>query len=86
MIEMGKALTEDDTYGLMIPSTGYPYWMFQALAIQNGKEVMSGDGLTTYFDDPTVVRNAGILEIAVDRTRHHADGHRRVGHIASGVP
>ncbi|MDG1459024.1 MAG: ABC transporter substrate-binding protein [Pseudoprimorskyibacter sp.] len=55
MIEMGKALTGDGTYGLMIPSTGYPYWMFQALAIQNGKEVMSGDGLTTYFDDPTVV-------------------------------
>ena len=55
MISMGKALTKDDTYGLMIPSTGYPYWMFQALAIQNGKEVMSGDGLTTYFDDPTVV-------------------------------
>ncbi|MDG1069038.1 MAG: ABC transporter substrate-binding protein, partial [Sulfitobacter sp.] len=55
MIEMGKALTNDETYGLMIPSTGYPYWMFQALAIQNGKEVMSGDGLTTYFDDETVV-------------------------------
>ena len=55
MIEKGKALTNDGTYGLMIPSTGYPYWMFQALAIQNGKEVMSGDGLTTYFDDPTVI-------------------------------
>ena len=55
MIEMGKALTKDDTYGIMIPSTGYPYWMFQALAIQNGKEVMSNDGLTTYFDDPAVV-------------------------------
>ena len=55
LVQMGKALTKDDTYGLMIPSTGYPYWMFQALAIQNGKEVMSGDGLTTYFDDETVV-------------------------------
>ncbi|PCH68484.1 MAG: ABC transporter substrate-binding protein [Rhodobacteraceae bacterium] len=55
LVQMGKALTNDDTYGLMIPSTGYPYWMFQALAIQNGKEVMSGDGLTTYFDDETVV-------------------------------
>ncbi|MCR8726236.1 ABC transporter substrate-binding protein [Frigidibacter sp. ROC022] len=55
LVEMGKALTTDDTYGLMIPSTGYPYWMFQALAIQNGKELMSGDGLTTYFDDPAVV-------------------------------
>lgn len=55
LIAAGKALTNDDTYGLMIPSTGYPYWMFQALAIQNGKEVMSNDGLTTYFDDSTVV-------------------------------
>lgn len=55
VISMGKALTKDGTSGLMIPSTGYPYWMFQALAIQNGKELMSGDGLSTYFDDPTVV-------------------------------
>lgn len=55
LISMGKALTKDGTYGLMIPSTGYPYWMFQALAIQNGKEVMSNDGLTTYFDDDAVV-------------------------------
>ncbi|WP_417255273.1 ABC transporter substrate-binding protein [Celeribacter sp.] len=55
MVDMGKALTTDAHYGLMIPSTGYPYWMFQALAIQNGKELMSDDGTTTYFDDPTVV-------------------------------
>ena len=55
MISMGKALAADGAYGIMIPSTGYPYWMFQALAIQNGKEVMSNDGLTTYFDDPAVV-------------------------------
>ncbi len=55
LVSMGKALTKDDTYGVMIPSTGYPYWMFQALAIQNGKELMASDGLTTYFDDPEVV-------------------------------
>ncbi len=55
LVSMGKALTKDGTSGLMIPSTGYPYWMFQALAIQNGKELMSDDGLTTYFDDPAVV-------------------------------
>ena len=56
LVSMGKALTKGDTYGLMIPSTGYPYWMFQALAIQNGKEVMSNDGLTTYFDDVALDR------------------------------
>lgn len=55
LVATGKALTNDGTYGLMIPSTGYPYWMFQALAIQNGKEVMSNDGTTTFFDDDAVV-------------------------------
>ncbi len=69
LVEMGKALTRDDTYGLMIPSTGYPYWMFQALAIQNGKEVMSGDGLTTYFDDETVVET---LEFWQSLSQEHA--------------
>ena len=55
LVSMGKKLTKHGTHGLMIPSTGYPYWMFQALAIQNGKELMSSDGVTTYFDDPKVV-------------------------------
>jgi len=55
LVEMGKTLSTEDRHGLMIPSTGYPYWMFQALAIQNGKELMSEDGMTTYFDDPAVV-------------------------------
>jgi len=55
LVSMGKDLTTEDHHGLMIPSTGYPYWMFQALAIQNGQELMSNDGLTTYFDDPDTV-------------------------------
>ncbi|WP_372923009.1 ABC transporter substrate-binding protein, partial [Roseovarius sp.] len=55
LVSMGKALTNDDHHGLMIPSTGYPYWMFQALAIQNGQELMANDGLTTYFDAPDSV-------------------------------
>lgn len=55
MVAAGRALTTDDRWGLMIPSTGYPYWMFQALAIQNGVELMSDDGLHTRFDDPAAV-------------------------------
>ncbi len=55
LVSMGKKLTNDDTYGIMIPSTGYPYWMFQALAIQNGQKLMSEDGLTTYFGDTKVI-------------------------------
>lgn len=54
---MGKKLTKSDgsQWGVMIPSTGYPYWMFGALAMQNGQVLMNGDGNTTYFDDPAVV-------------------------------
>ena len=68
LVEMGQALTTDDRWGLMIPSTGYPYWMFQALAIQNGMELMSDDGLETYFDDPTVVET---LEFWRDLSTEH---------------
>jgi sn-glycerol 3-phosphate transport system substrate-binding protein len=39
----------------MSPSTGYPYWMFCALSMQNGQVLMNGEGNTTYFDDPAVV-------------------------------
>jgi len=57
LVEAGKKLTKDDgsQFGLMIPSTGYPYWMFGALTMQNGQVLMSGDGNETYFDNPKVV-------------------------------
>jgi sn-glycerol 3-phosphate transport system substrate-binding protein len=55
MVEAAKALTKDGRWGVMVPSTGYPYWMFQAFAIQNGLELMSADGTQTYFDDPAAV-------------------------------
>ncbi|WP_017187206.1 ABC transporter substrate-binding protein [Alkalibacillus haloalkaliphilus] len=52
MVEYGQALTTDDMWGLEIPSTGYQYWMFQALALQTGDNIMSYDGTETYFDAP----------------------------------
>lgn len=61
MVEMGRKLVKRDAagnvsrYGLMIPSTGYPYWMFQALARQAGEVLMNQDGNQTYFDKPAVV-------------------------------
>jgi len=62
LIEMGKKLVvKDDSgkvtqWGLEIPSTGYPYWMFGALTRQNGETLMNGDGTETYFD------KAGVIE------------------------
>ncbi len=69
-VEIGKALSKADgsQWGLMVPSTGYPYWMFQAFALQNGIELMSGDGDATYFDDPAVVE---ALEYWVSLSREH---------------
>ncbi len=55
IVAAGKKLTKDDQWGLMIPSTGYPYWMFSALAMQNNEVLMSGAGDETYFNKPGVV-------------------------------
>ena len=61
LISMGKKLTKKgddgqvDQWGAMIPSTGYPYWMFGALTKQNGQVLMNQAGTQTYFDNPAVV-------------------------------
>ncbi|HFD15898.1 MAG TPA: ABC transporter substrate-binding protein, partial [Rhodospirillales bacterium] len=60
LVAMGKKLTKRngdqvERWGVMIPSTGYPYWMFQALAIQNGQELMNAEGNETYFDAPATI-------------------------------
>ncbi len=61
MVEMGKKLVaKDDSgkvtqWGIEIPSTGYPYWMFGALCRQNGEVLMNGEGTEVYFQNPGVV-------------------------------
>lgn len=55
MAEVASTLTTDGRYGLMIPSTGYPYWMFQALALQNGQQLMNEDGTEVYLNTPAAV-------------------------------
>jgi sn-glycerol 3-phosphate transport system substrate-binding protein len=58
LVAMGKKLTRNDgsMWGVMIPSTGYPYWMFGALAMQNGEVLMNNSGNVTHFDKPGVVQ------------------------------
>ena len=44
-----------DRWAIMIPSTGYPYWMFGALTMENDQVLMNSDGNKTFFDAaPTV--------------------------------
>jgi sn-glycerol 3-phosphate transport system substrate-binding protein len=42
-------------WGMQIPSSGFPYWLFQALAIENGEELMNRQGDQTFFSKPAVV-------------------------------
>lgn len=57
LVDMGKKLTKADgsQWGAMIPSTGYPYWMFGALTKQNGEVLMNQAGNETYFNKDGVI-------------------------------
>jgi sn-glycerol 3-phosphate transport system substrate-binding protein len=61
MVAAAQKLTKKDAsgnvtrWGVHIPSTGYAYWMFQALCIQNGQVLMNLDGNKTNFDHPDVI-------------------------------
>ena len=74
MVEFGKKLTQRDaagnvsTYGVQVPSSGFPYWLFQAFTTQNGVELMNPAGTQTYFDKPEVVQ---ALQYWVDLSRKH---------------
>ncbi len=41
-------------WGLLYPS-GWPYWLFQPLAIGNGRNIVGDDPTAVYFDDPRVI-------------------------------
>src|SRR3954463_12435691 len=37
-------------WGVQIPSSGFPYWLFQGLAIEAGANLMNQAGTETYYD------------------------------------
>ncbi len=74
MVEFGKKLTKRDSngnvsqWGLRIPSSGFPYWLFQGLTTQNGAILANDAGNETNFDDPAVVE---ALQFLVDLSTKH---------------
>ena len=42
-------------WGVEIPSTGYAYWMLQALAIENGQKMMNEGGTEVYLTAPKTI-------------------------------
>ena len=61
MVAYGKKLVKRDAqgnvtrWGVEIPSTTAPFWLFGGMAIQNGTNLMNQMGTKTYFNDPKVV-------------------------------
>jgi len=74
MLEYAQKLTKKDAsgnvtqWGVQIPSSGFPYWLFQGLTTPNGVELMNAAGTETYFDKPEVVE---ALQYWVDLGRKH---------------
>ena len=73
-VEMGKKLVKKDEngnvtrWGVRIPSSGFPYWLFQGLTTQNDVILANAEGNETNFDDPKVVE---ALEYLVDLSTKH---------------
>lgn len=55
-------------WGIQIPSSGFPYWLFQGLATTNGINLMNAAGTRTYFDNPAAVE---ALQYWVDLSLKH---------------
>jgi sn-glycerol 3-phosphate transport system substrate-binding protein len=72
MADYAKKLTVKDAsgkvtqYGVQIPSSGFPYWLFQGLAIQNGVVMANDAGNAVKLDDPKVIE---ALQYWIDLTK-----------------
>ena len=61
MAEYAQKLTKRDAsgnvtqWGVQIPSSGFPYWLFQGLTTANDARLMNDAGTETYFDKPAVI-------------------------------
>lgn len=74
LVEMSKKLVKKDAngnvsqWGVRIPSSGFPYWLFQGLSTPAGAILANADGNKTDFDNPKVVE---ALQYLVDLSKKH---------------
>ncbi len=74
LVEMGRKLTKRDaagnvtTWGVQVPSSGFPYWLFQGFTTQNDAILMNQAGTETYFDKKEVIE---ALQFWVDLSVKH---------------
>ena len=78
LADYAKKLTVKDAsgkvtqYGVQIPSSGFPYWLFQALAIENDVVLANEAGNAVKFDDPKVIE---ALQYWMDLTKQIGRAH-----------
>ena len=74
LVAEGAKLTKRDAAGAVtqwaieIPSSGFPYWLFQGLTTANKVRLMNAAGTETYYDKPAVVE---ALQFWVDLGRKY---------------
>jgi sn-glycerol 3-phosphate transport system substrate-binding protein len=72
LVAFGKKLTKRDAggnvtqWGVQIPTTGFAYWLFQALTTENDAMLMNSAGNEVYLDKPGVVE---ALQYLVDLSK-----------------
>ena len=73
-VELAKKLTKRDAggnvtqWGIQVPSSGFPYWLFQGFTTQNDVLLMNEAGTQASFDKPAVVE---ALQYWVDLGQKH---------------
>ena len=61
MVDYARKLTKRDAsgnvtqWGVSVPSSGFPYWLFQGFTTQNDVRLMNAAGNETYYDNPAVI-------------------------------
>ncbi len=80
MQEYAAKLTKRDAsgrvtqWGVQIPSSGFPYWLFQGLAIEAGANLMNAAGTETYYDKPEVIEALQYWVDLVKKYKVHPEG------------
>ncbi len=80
MTEYAQKLTKRDAsgkvtqWGVQIPSSGFPYWLFQGLAIQNGGILMNSAGTQTFYDKKEVIDALQYWVDLVNKYKVHPEG------------
>ncbi len=80
LVSHAQKLTKRDAsgnvtqWGVQIPSSGFPYWLFQALTTQNDVMLMNQAGTETYYDRPGVIEAAQFWVDLAQKHKVHPPG------------